>query len=257
MSALGGDNLPNVKRFTDTAKWDDPWFLGVSLDTKLAFWYITEKCDVAGVWDPNKRMANFCFGRDIDWDVVEREMGERLKILPSGKWQLVKFIPFQYGKLSPDCVPHRNVFALIERHGIAYPSPTLALPYKKGSPTQQDKTIQEKDKTKTGQDSPEAVIYAAYPRKEGRADALRAIKRVLATKPKEVILEATQAFAAAVAKWPPADHQFIPHPATWFNRGSYDDDRTEWERKPNGAHKKPNDRSYSTVDDYSKLPGMP
>jgi hypothetical protein len=84
-------------------------------------------------------------------------------------------------------------------------------------------------------------IYAAYPRKVGRGAAIKAIQKaakLIAPKPSsmtrfspyEVLLERTQAFAKATASWPEADRHFICHPATWFNRGSYDDDPKEWER---------------------------
>ena len=45
------------------------------------------------------------------------------------------------------------------------------------------------------------------------------------------LLDRVTAYAAAVATWPEADRQFIPHPATWFNRGSYDDDPATWQRR--------------------------
>ena len=48
-----------MKRFTEALKWRDPWFLDLSVDGKLAFWYIVENCDNAGVWEPNFRLANF------------------------------------------------------------------------------------------------------------------------------------------------------------------------------------------------------
>jgi hypothetical protein len=79
-------------------------------------------------------------------------------------------------------------------------------------------------------------IYAAYPRKVGRAAAIKAINKVPSKwrdggfAMRKFLLERTQSYAAAVAKWPAADKQFIPHPATWFNRGSYDDDPKEWSR---------------------------
>ena len=86
-----------------------------------------------------------------------------------------------------------------------------------------------------------ADIYAAYPRKVGRAAAIKAIEKAIkAVGPKpnattqwygaEVLMQRVKAYAAAVAQWPAADKQFIPHPATWFNRGSYDDDPKEWLR---------------------------
>lgn len=72
-------------------------------------------------------------------------------------------------------------------------------------------------------------IYSAYPRHVGRADAIRAIgKAIRSGVAAERLLERTKAYASAVADWPEDRKQFIPHPATWFNRGSYDDDPSTW-----------------------------
>lgn len=74
-------------------------------------------------------------------------------------------------------------------------------------------------------------IYDAYPKHVGRAAALKAIeKQTLSSIPPERLLERTQAYAQAIAGWPREDRQFIPHPATWFNRGSFDDDPSTWLR---------------------------
>jgi len=73
-------------------------------------------------------------------------------------------------------------------------------------------------------------IYSAYPRKVGKADALKAISKALKAKSPADLLAATQAYAEAVKTWPEADKCYIPHPATWFNRGSYDDDPATWKR---------------------------
>lgn len=74
-------------------------------------------------------------------------------------------------------------------------------------------------------------IYAAYPRKVARQDALKAISSAMKKVSAESLLEATNAYAAAVSKWSPEDRNFVPHPATWFNRGSYQDDRETWIRR--------------------------
>ena len=71
-------------------------------------------------------------------------------------------------------------------------------------------------------------IYAAYPRKVAKKDALRAICNAMKTAGREKLLSATKQYAAAMAKCPLEERKFIPHPATWFNRGSYDDDPAEW-----------------------------
>lgn len=87
--------------------------------------------------------------------------------------------------------------------------------------------------------TPEA-IYQAYPRKVGKKDALKAIANAIKTldqekatrsqSPAATILEATKAYATAVATWPLKDRAYIPFPATWMNRGSYLDDPKEWAR---------------------------
>ena len=83
-------------------------------------------------------------------------------------------------------------------------------------------------------------IYAAYPRKVGKADALRSIDKVIRSLRHDSIRRGLQ--PNAVGEWLLArvlayagspkvrgsDPRFIPHPATWFNRGSYDDEPTEW-----------------------------
>lgn len=79
-------------------------------------------------------------------------------------------------------------------------------------------------------------VYAEYPRKEGRAAALKAIEKSLksareTTGDAGCILRATQEYAAAVAQWPHSERKFIPHAATWFNRASYADDPKNWVRE--------------------------
>lgn len=86
--------------------------------------------------------------------------------------------------------------------------------------------------------SPDA-IYAAYPRHVGKEAALRAIEKaakrvkgwiLIDSGPYPQLLRAVEKYADAVTRWPAADKKFIPHPATWFNQGRYDDDPREWQR---------------------------
>ncbi len=76
-----------------------------------------------------------------------------------------------------------------------------------------------------------ADVYAEYPRKVAKQDAIAAITKALKTRSYEFLIERTKAYAAAVKLWPAGEEQFVPHPATWYNRGSYDDDPATWERK--------------------------
>lgn len=97
-------------------------------------------------------------------------------------------------------------------------------------------------------------IYAAYPRKVARTEALAAIAKALRTVPAERLLDRTKAFAAAVAQWPEGSEQFVPYPATWYKRGSYDDDPSAWER--HDPNHKPATRINYTGDWLAGVPGI-
>jgi hypothetical protein len=105
-----------------------------------------------------------------------------------------------------------------------------------GATTAQD-TLETHQRTQKGHtmSSPDSIsdedIYIAYPKHVGKADALKAIRKVLSQsmEPAE-LLEHVQHYAAAVAAWPASDHPFVPYPASWFNAGRYLDDPKEWRR---------------------------
>ena len=85
------------------------------------------------------RLANFRIGCNVDWDEFVKACGDRVAVLPDGKFWLVGFIGFQYGKLSKDCKAHHAVFRLVERHQLQRVS--------KGYPKGMD-TLKDKDKEK-------------------------------------------------------------------------------------------------------------
>ena len=134
-----------MKRFTETDKWRDPWFLKLAQGAKLAFLYIIENCDNAGVWSADTELADFTIGMKIPWTKALEDFGDRVVVLPSGDWLVAKFINFQFGKLSADCKPHLSVLRLIENHRVSKG-------YPKGINTLQDK---DKDKDKEKKGSPE------------------------------------------------------------------------------------------------------
>lgn len=83
-------------------------------------------------------------------------------------------------------------------------------------------------------------LYELYPRKVGKVAAIKAIVKVLkAGEVTELELRSSvNLYRRAVEGWPEQDRTFIPHPATWFNRGSYLDDPATWARDPRPAQKK-------------------
>ena len=134
------------KRFTETAKWDDSWFVELKSEHKLAWLYCCDCCDQAGVLDLSARLANFRIGCNVDWDEFVKACGERVATLPDGKIWLVGFIGFQYGELSKDCKAHAPVYRLFQKHQLQRVS--------KGYPKGMD-TLKEKEKEKEEDSSKE------------------------------------------------------------------------------------------------------
>lgn len=79
------------------------------------------------------------------------------------------------------------------------------------------------------------LIYQAYPKHAAKAAALKAIdkaiRKISPGHDADWLLERVRAYAEQRRN---EDPQFTPYPATWFNRGSYDDEsltpkpKTEW-----------------------------
>jgi hypothetical protein len=132
-----------------TERWDDRWYTGLTPTCKMILEYIQGTCDVSGVWEPNFEVAEFKIGftatkTPIDWSEMFEELNrippDRLKngdvppsgrkliphvvILPSGKWWLVRFIAFQYGRqgmdffLSDSSPLHIPIFRKLAEHGL-------------------------------------------------------------------------------------------------------------------------------------------
>jgi uncharacterized protein YdaU (DUF1376 family) len=74
-------------------------------------------------------------------------------------------------------------------------------------------------------------IYQLYPKKVAKDDAIKAISKALARVSKETLTEAVTAYAKARIG---QDPKFTPHPATWFNKARWEDDRTTWKDADSG-----------------------
>jgi len=125
-----------MKRFTACEKWDKEWFQNLSLKHKLLWVYLCDRCDFAGVWEPNFSLASFQIGERICEEDLQ-SFGGRIIKLECGKFWLEPFIRFQYGELSAASKPHIAVLRKIE---------TLSIPY--ANPLEKFHGVQDKDKEK-------------------------------------------------------------------------------------------------------------
>lgn len=134
------------KRFTATEKWSDRWFRNLSVTLKLGYLYLLDNCDVAGVLELDRDLANFQIGIVVEWDDLIAQSGGRIEILPSGRMWVTKFIEYQYGTLTETCAPHRAVLSILEKHSL---KERVSKGYRRGSNTPKDKD-KDKDKEKEG-----------------------------------------------------------------------------------------------------------
>lgn len=103
-------------------------------------------------------------------------------------------------------------------------------------------------------------VYYAYPRRVGKAAAVKAINAAAARlwaegerRPYEILLEATTAYAASPAGQKPLEWNgpdYRPHPRTFFSQDRHLDDRAEWQKR-NGGDSSPAAK-HKAVSDAAK-----
>jgi len=106
-----------AKRFTDTGIWEKEWFMKLSPKHKCLFRYLTERCDPAGVWEPNWHLATIYIGEKVDASDL-MVINDQVEKLSNGKIWLIGFIDFQYGKLSDKSPAHIPVFKSIKKNNL-------------------------------------------------------------------------------------------------------------------------------------------
>lgn len=138
-----------AKRFTDTEKWSDTWFRPLDPRFKLAWNYLCDKCDCAGVIDLDRDLANFQVGDTLDWDAFFEAAAGRVVRLDCGKFWLPGFISFQYGPSFPsDSTPHQAVLVILGKYAK---SERVIQEFLKGCQTLKDKDkAKAKDKDSKG-----------------------------------------------------------------------------------------------------------
>lgn len=201
------------KRFTDCDKWDDAWFRKLEPQFKVVWEYLRDKCDSAGYWKVDVEDLEFrCGFKTNQVEVFAAINKGKQRIEDHGDhWQIIGFVEFQYGTLSPNCKAHTHIIALIDKYDLKG--------YAKGLQTHKDKdkdkeTDKEKDKDKEDFDQLATFeeFWKAYPTKVERSKALR-IYCVLAVRKgtHERIMKALSCYRAhleANADWKQAKAAF-------------------------------------------------
>ena len=115
-----------------------------------------------------------------------------------------------------------------------------------------------KEKAKGVHSSQVLSIYDAYPRHDGPGACSKQIIAALEIEPFDSLLEATQAFCAAVRRWDKADQdQFTPMASTWFSQQRWMADRKTWERKTKTPKNGVQHNGFFETDYNAGLDGVP
>lgn len=107
-----------AKRYTDSEKWDDPFFTELPNEYKLLWIYILDKCDHAGIYKVNPANVEFSLKSKFNWEEVIKVLDGRIVVLSKEKWFVPKFIDFQYGELDINNRVHNAVYKILDKEGV-------------------------------------------------------------------------------------------------------------------------------------------
>ena len=221
-----------MKRFTETQKWEDPWFRRLAPELKLLWHWLLDKCDGAGIIEPDIELASFQIGHEYPPDILSRFDG-RVTELKCGKYFIPKFISYQYGNLSRDCKAHNPIFSSLEKHGLkGYPYPIHTLQEKekeKDKETDQEQETEKvprKPKTDWTPTPEQIAINGWFARRDSTPWSEKEIKAFNAI-PRQTILDGIKDMSAYYL----SDHKTLRHDIlTLLNNWTGEMDRAfKWE----------------------------
>jgi hypothetical protein len=106
-----------MKRFTETLKWQDPWFRRLSANAKMLWLYIIDHADHIGLVEIDEEFVSQDCGLKIA-DKHITELGDRIELVSGRKYYIPKFIQFQYGTLSESCPAHKKVIQSVKNNSL-------------------------------------------------------------------------------------------------------------------------------------------
>lgn len=102
-----------AKRFTDTDKWKKPWFRKLPPKMKLAWFYICDNVDHAGIWPADFDLMSYLLGERVDPQDFRSYFEGRFEEIEPDKFWFPSFIKFQYGSLNPNNRVHQSALSLL------------------------------------------------------------------------------------------------------------------------------------------------
>lgn len=104
-----------AKRFFNTARIDEDWYLALSLKHRELLRYCESKCDGAGVFSFNSTIASTYVSQKVTESDLAKIGAEKLA---NGKFWLTNFITEQNSELKESCPAHKPIFKSIQENQI-------------------------------------------------------------------------------------------------------------------------------------------
>jgi hypothetical protein len=106
-----------AKRFTDTEKWNDDWYISLSNDYRIIWQWLLDNCNHAGICKRSIKLLNLmCYTTVSEVDMVEKMDGRVLVV--DNKWFIPKFLKFQYSTLHSKKPAIVSAVAELEKHNL-------------------------------------------------------------------------------------------------------------------------------------------
>lgn len=111
-----------AKRFISTEIWDEDWFLEMTNEYKLFWFYILSSCDHAGIFKVNLR--SFCSLNEVKLTSTQALIyfnngKERIMVISDSIWLISDFFVFQYGTtFNPNNRVHESIENIYKKYKI-------------------------------------------------------------------------------------------------------------------------------------------
>jgi hypothetical protein len=214
-----------ARRWTDSNKWEDAWFMDLPSKYKLFWLYLCDKCDHAGVWEVNWRMAQFIVGENLEPAETKRLFKDRIIEVDNGRyWYLKKFIDFQQGthELNPANKCHKSIISILNKFNLLeqlqnmkvspYQAPTKPLARGYSNSNGNSNSISKKDIIYTKNFE---RIWQQYPKPIGKKNAFKHFKATVHSKKD---LEKIELALNNYKQSKTVSKGMVQNGSTWFNQ---------------------------------------
>lgn len=109
-----------AKRFTDTDKWKHPSYRKLPAEGKLAWIYLLDNCDHAGMWLIDYELMTFQLGFEVNETKLAEWLGDKLYPIGSNRILIPGYLEFQYGKtLDKGSRSHASAQKILFDYGVS------------------------------------------------------------------------------------------------------------------------------------------